>query len=484
MEDDKKMRKFAKFAGAMAKIGCIGFGGGSALIPVIEEEIVQKEKLDTKENLDTDVIVASITPGALPVEIAASLGRRNFGRKGMVAGAAAMALPGALATVLMLTLLSTVQEEFLKIIDLISIGVSVFIIYLLISYISGMLKNCRRESGTREKKAVALMLVVFLLVCEKNVFSLFGSDRTPIFSVSTIDVLLVAFFCMLYSRWIFSAKHLAVMIGLGGIYLFSHGKSQLIENIFVIRISEGLMIALSIWGAVKDMRQKKWKYENNGETIGKDLGIWLLIFAVCSFPAVLISREALPYLGRGLASAVMSFGGGDAYLTIADGLFVESGMITGQQYYGQIVPVVNVLPGSILCKTLAGAGYYVGWNAVGSVQAGVLFALAGFACSVVASCSFSILIYHLYSNLISLTAIQMISRWIRPIIAGLLINIMLALCSQSVSAASGFGVSGPVTLMGLAVLYLVDMVLIKKLKIGTVGILLLNVAASFLLLLH
>lgn len=46
----------------------------------------------------------------------------------------------------------------------------------------------------------------------------------------------------------------------------------------------------------------------------------------------------------------MSFGGGDAYMTIADGIFVGGGMITSQQYYNHIVPAVNVLPGSILCK--------------------------------------------------------------------------------------------------------------------------------------
>ena len=468
----------------MAKIGCIGFGGGSALIPMIEEEVVQKEKLDTKENLDTDVIVASITPGALPVEIAASLGRRNFGRKGMVLGAAAMALPGAFITVLMLTLLSSVQTEFLRAIDLISIGVSVFIMYLLISYITGMLKECRRESSIRGNKALLLMLAVFLLVCEKNVYKLLGIDKTPLFSVSTIDILLVAFFCMFYSRWDFSLKHLAVMIGLGGVYLFSHGKSQLIENVFIIRISEGLMLGLSVWGVYQDIRMKRWKYEKNGETIWRDIRVWLVLFVLCSIPVLLIGREAFSFLGKGAASAAMSFGGGDAYLTIADGLFVESGMVTEQQYYGQIVPVVNVLPGSILCKTLAGVGYYVGWNVAESTLAGVLFALAGFTCSVVASCSFSIIIYHLYSNLIALTAIQMVSRWIRPIIAGLLINIMLALCNQSVMAASGFGVSGPVTLLGLAVMYGIDTLLIKKFKVGTVVILFLNAAASFLILLH
>jgi chromate transporter len=208
-----------------------------------------------------------------------------------------------------------------------------------------------------------------------------------------------------------------------------------------------------------------------------------LIFVVLAIPALVFSREIIAFLGRGVVSAIMSFGGGDAYLTIADGLFVENGMVTEQQYYGQIVPVVNVLPGSILCKTLSGVGYYVGWNVSGNSLVGIFFALAGFACSVVASCSFSILIYHLYNNLVSLTAIQMVSRWIRPIIAGLLINIMVALCNQATTASAGFGWGKGTTLIGMLLLYLIDMILIKKCKVGTVGILLLNVAASFLMLL-
>ena len=80
-------------------IGCIGFGGGSALIPVIEKEIADRQGIDEKQNIDKDVVVASITPGALPVEIAASIGRRKFGIRGMIAGAVMMALPGALMTV-------------------------------------------------------------------------------------------------------------------------------------------------------------------------------------------------------------------------------------------------------------------------------------------------------------------------------------------------------------------------------------------------
>ena len=115
-------------------------------------------------------------------------------------------------------------------------------------------------------------------------------------------------------------------------------------------------------------------------------------------------------------------------MTIADGIFVGGGMITSQQYYNHIVPAVNVLPGSILCKTLAAAGYYTGWNLTQNIEVGLLFSIAGFGCSIAASCSIFMLAYHLYDYLITLQAFRIIRKWIRPIIGGLLMKIMVMLC--------------------------------------------------------
>lgn len=64
----------------MLKIGCIGFGGGSALIPVLQKEAVQDKGLITEDELDSDIVAASITPGALPVEIAAGIGKLPVGQ--------------------------------------------------------------------------------------------------------------------------------------------------------------------------------------------------------------------------------------------------------------------------------------------------------------------------------------------------------------------------------------------------------------------
>lgn len=70
-----EIQKELKLMASIFKIGVVGFGGGTALIPVIEREVVEDQKIVEKSEYDKDVIVASITPGALPVEIATGLGK-------------------------------------------------------------------------------------------------------------------------------------------------------------------------------------------------------------------------------------------------------------------------------------------------------------------------------------------------------------------------------------------------------------------------
>ncbi|MBD8972559.1 MAG: chromate transporter, partial [Clostridiales bacterium] len=182
-------KKFIPYLLSMAKVGCIGFGGGSILIPVIEDEVVTKAKIDTKEQYEKDVIVASITPGALPVEISASFGRRNFGILGMVLGALCMALPGALATVLLLSAFSMVQDSVLRVIECLTIGVAAFIILLLTRYIYSVHKR-RAEKGRNQMiKSIGVMIAVFILVGGKNVYRILGLSGTPIFAVSTVQLL-------------------------------------------------------------------------------------------------------------------------------------------------------------------------------------------------------------------------------------------------------------------------------------------------------
>lgn len=425
--------RLGTFAGLMGKVGCIGFGGGSALIPVIEDVFLVKKDFDTKENYDKDVIVASITPGALPVEIAGSLGRRNFGRTGMVAGAVMMALPGAVCALLLFTLLSTVQSQLLREIKIASVGISAFIMFLLAQYIRNVLKSARKERVVRLYKTIFVITVVFILNCGKNLYKLLEINRTPIFGISTIHILLV-------------------------------------------------VLLTAFFKGIRDFRSIKFMQGFDKKNLFKDLGVWVIFVVIFLIPALVAGTEVLSLAGKGCVSAWMSFGGGDAYLTIADGLFVESGMVASETYYGEIVAVVNILPGSILCKTLLGIGYYMGYSVNGSILTGILFGMAGFAVSIAASCSSFSVVYYLYDSLKESKMFSFVSCWIRPVISGFLLNIMLSLCCQNKAAAEYTDTSVLGILVCTVGLAAVDFLLEKTGKVKNIWMLIMNLAVVFLVL--
>lgn len=157
----------------------------------------------------------------------------------------------------------------------------------------------------------------------------------------------------------------------------------------------------------------------------------------------------------------MSFGGGDAYLTVADGMFVDSGMVTKEEFYSMLAPLTNVLPGSILCKTLSGVGYYIGIEISGSVLGGLSVALAGFAISIVASCSVFSLMTGLYEAFGNLNVFSELKRWIRPIVSGLLVNVILSLIVQVKHHGAEFGAEREFIFLMVAI-YLVNSLVVKK----------------------
>lgn len=384
------MYKFSKFLLSMFKIGCIGFGGGSALIPVIEREFIGDKKLDTKENFDRDILIASLTPGALPVELASSLGWRNFGWKGMVFGSVCMALPGVSATLLLLTCLTQFRSQIGRILGMLTIAVSLFIIWQIMRYIRKVCGQCREISTKFFHRAIIVMIGVFALSCGKYLYQLIGIEGKPPVTLSTFHILSVAFVSIIGINIVRGIHH-------------SHSTHNHADSSYV-----------------------------SGAGSIKDLLVWIAFLLILVIPGLIMGNcnspvSYLSFLARGGISVLLSFGGGDAYLAVADGLFVESAMISSSTFYGDVVAVANILPGSILCKALTAIGYYYGISITGSILGGLTFALGGFACSVALSCMVFGMIYHLYERFSNFRSMKTISHYIGPIICGLLGTVILAL---------------------------------------------------------
>ena len=178
----------------MLKIGFLGFGGGSALIPVFEKEVVTKRKWLTKEEYAQDVLAATITPGALPVEIAAGIGKRLGGSIGMLLSAICVAFPGAFMTILLLSALEDVSQNILTGVHILSVLTGIYICYLLIRYEMGIMQEAKKSGTGQMIHTIAIMAGVFMLTGEKSLYTLLAIDRQPFFDISTLRILLLALF--------------------------------------------------------------------------------------------------------------------------------------------------------------------------------------------------------------------------------------------------------------------------------------------------
>lgn len=351
----EKKRNMKELLVTMFKIGCIGFGGGTALVPVIESEVVYEKRLVNKEEYTKDVIVANITPGALPVEVAAGVGRKVCGMPGMLLSALLMGLPGTFLTVLLLILINSSGMRVLQQILFASAGVTAYIIYMLIMYAKGTWRECR-ESGTT-KSGMLFMFLVFILTSGKELFQLFGIDRTPIFDISTIDVLCACIFYYFLYRRCFPVGQSDRSDSDHSTLLFLCRKMHLINSTVMLGIIRLAMVVLSIYGLRAGIEGKipfSWK---SLKRLVREEICWAGLFFLLSLPAFLCFGKTLAFAGRGLISAVISFGGGDAYLAVANGMFVNTGMIEYEDFYFKIASVANGLPWGQSC-----ARFWQAWD--------------------------------------------------------------------------------------------------------------------------
>lgn len=469
------MRKRFGWLISFLKIGAIGFGGGTSLIPVIEHEMVEKRKQVTKEEYDSAVIAASITPGALPVEISAYIGKDAGGIKGMLLAPACMILPGVLLTVIMLATMDSVDAEVIRQIEIISIGITAFIFSMMTKYICGTFRwaeenNCRGA-------ALAVVLCVFLLSCGKaggKILTSFGIEWETVLSISTVHILAMAFFVICYAGSLRTKMSCVVAVLLCILYAMFQSKAQLMLMILedtylcmvLFRALQIIMLVLSVYGvaSTRDRYERIKKVSPKG-LIG-ECAIWFTILIIACIPAYFMVPELVKYIGNGFLSSLISFGGGDAYLTVADGMFIEKGMISEEDFYGRLVILVNVLPGSILCKTLTGVGYYFGYNAWG-MTAALVTAFAGFICSLTGSCFTMSIARYFFDTFENLRAFCVLKSWTKAIISGLLGTVILSLLYQCIEMSQSYDAGGVTILLELLAIYGLNIFLERKYKLGT-----------------
>ena len=93
------------------KIGLFTFGGGYAMISIIEDACVDRRGWITKEEMDDLVVVAESTPGPIAINCATYVGRRQAGLAGALCATLGMILP----SFLVIFAISRFLDRFLEI---------------------------------------------------------------------------------------------------------------------------------------------------------------------------------------------------------------------------------------------------------------------------------------------------------------------------------------------------------------------------------
>lgn len=93
MTFSKKLKDLAELYLVFFKIGAITFGGGLAMLPILERELVNKKQWLTKERLLDYFAIGQVTPGIVAVNVATFLGYSRCGILGGIAATTAVVTP-------------------------------------------------------------------------------------------------------------------------------------------------------------------------------------------------------------------------------------------------------------------------------------------------------------------------------------------------------------------------------------------------------
>ncbi len=152
----KKLKEYLGLMLTMMKIGLFTFGGGYAMIALLENEFVSKKKwMDKDEFLDMAAIAES-TPGPIAINAATYIGYKQFG----IAGSALATLGICLPSFLIIYTISLFFDAFLSLtyVQYAFRGIQACVIYLILNAGIKMFKQM-------EKSRFNLIVIFATMVC-------------------------------------------------------------------------------------------------------------------------------------------------------------------------------------------------------------------------------------------------------------------------------------------------------------------------------
>lgn len=185
------MKKILSLFAAFFKIGLFTFGGGYAMVAVIERDLVEKKKWISSEEFSDVIAIAESTPGPLAINSATYIGYKVGGFLGSVFATLGVVLP-SLAIIYVISLFF---NEFLGLeyVGYAFRGIQACVAYLVLSAGIKMLKQI--------KKTVFNVTLVCVTVVALIVTDLFALGFSTIYFILIGGLVgLAVYFCKLVKK--------------------------------------------------------------------------------------------------------------------------------------------------------------------------------------------------------------------------------------------------------------------------------------------
>ena len=163
-----------------AKVGVMTFGGGMAMLPILQREVVENKGWATEEELMDYYAIGQCTPGIIAVNTATFIGKKYAGTFGGIAATLGVIFP----SIVIITLLASVISNFadLAVVQHAFAGIRVCVCVLIFNSVLKLSK-----SSVKDKPTLVIALSVMALA--------FLTDLSPV-----VFVVLAAIAGLLISR--------------------------------------------------------------------------------------------------------------------------------------------------------------------------------------------------------------------------------------------------------------------------------------------
>ena len=162
------MKELLKLFFVMFKIGLFTFGGGYAMIAILEDEFVSRKKWVEHEEFMDLIAIAESTPGPIAINSATYLGYKTKGVLGSVFATLGMVLP----SFIIIFIISLFFDAFLGIAAVYAAfrGIQIAVIFLIASAGIKMLKKMKKTPFNLTLFGITATLIL-LLTCLSVDFS-------------------------------------------------------------------------------------------------------------------------------------------------------------------------------------------------------------------------------------------------------------------------------------------------------------------------